>query len=720
MKRTLLILAAMLLICTMLQAEIMPPGVIKPTIETKQGKAVPQTRNVPEYTFTKAPFSIITNYYDYMIGSYSSLPLRVIPDSEGGGYFMTYHGRRQANSIRRVFYTYLNAAGNVLVNNEITGVQNHEGFPTMVIDPISGKPFYAWHANVDDDADLEVEFVSDAFMGGYSGLWNERQLTANNPTTVTAPNGVETTNNVFIWPTATIGLSPIAGKRRIYVSQRNSETHAMDGNPSENVLLAFADVDGDMVETGEELDWHFTSVPDYDLWNVDTENFRRPYTTIAVDDAGYVYYIGYTHTQDADGNELDEDDFIVHVCDNYGEGTWTKVSCTSKLPTWNPPAAPGSTDGYFTDDNGLPYGPGGINWSILNSGHMNAVTDNFGRIIFPGIWGLTNINNKYYPAMQMVKYMIFDPNTLEFQVKEVWPKKDPNNDAYEYYHPWDNEAPWGEAEYIESGGEYYLDIATVWPFSHWDTAAHSDAMMFHYNSIKVSKPNAQGMMVMIWQDSQRARWYNENSIIEYEEFFDTPEIYISVSASNGNTWSDPIVLNNIETPEFANIKPMYVYPADKVIYTGMQDGKKVGKIGVMFYDDFTWGSNVNAPAYHPDPDGGQVMFMELQIVFPLEVENDDPIVTPAPNILHPNYPNPFNPSTTISFDMPKTGPASLNIYNVKGQLVRNLVSGTREFGSHSVIWDGRDNNGNTAPSGLYFYRLQTDNHTQTRKMMLMK
>ncbi|MFA5510176.1 MAG: FlgD immunoglobulin-like domain containing protein [Candidatus Cloacimonadaceae bacterium] len=720
MKKILFFLAAVLLVCSVLQADIMAPGVIKPTREIQQaGRAIPPTRNAPEFTFTVDPYSIIVNYYDYMIGSYSSLPLRVIPAVGGGGYFMVYHGRRQANSQRRVFYTYLDESGNVISNNEITNVQNHEGFPTMIVDPVSGKPFYAWHANVDDDADLEVEFVSDAFLGGFSGLWNDIQLTADNPTPITAPNGIVTDDNVFIWPTAALGPSPIAGKRRIYISQRNSESHAANGDPSENVYLAFADFDGEMIEDATPLTWNWTSVPEYNAWNVDDTALRRPYTTIAADNAGNVYYVGYHIALTADSEDIDEPDLDVMVCPNYGEGEWTRISRFSKLPTWNPPETPTGGPGYFTGDSGLPYENHEIAFSILNSGHINAVVDDYGRIFFPGIWGLTNNEGKYYPAMQTVKYMIFDTNSNTFDIREVYPQKDPSNDADEYWQPWDNEPPWGEAEYIESGGQWYLDIATIWPFPHWDTSAHSDAMMFHYNSIKVSKPNDQGMMVMVWQDSQRARWYHENNIDDYSTFANTPEIYISVSSDVGNSWSEPIVLNNVETPQFNDIKPMYVYPADQVIFTGMQGNQKVGKIGFMFYNDYTWGSNVNAPAYHPNPDGGEVMFMELQVTFP-ETSSDDPVATPTPKLLHANYPNPFNPSTTINFDMPKAGNVKLNVYNVKGQLVNSLINETRGFGSHSVVWNGTDNKGQNVPSGLYFYRLETENHSEIRKMMLMK
>jgi len=245
-------------------------------------------------------------------------------------------------------------------------------------------------------------------------------------------------------------------------------------------------------------------------------------------------------------------------------------------------------------------------------------------------------------------------------------------------------------------------------------------MLFHYNNTKISDANDEGMMVAVWQNADRARMFNYYSDTDYSAYANTPEIWISVSPNNGALWSEPIVLNNVDTPELAGKKPMWAYPADQVIFTGMQGNQKVGKIGLMFYDDYTWGSNAITPSYHPTPDGGEVMFMELQIVFPYGVDNDDPAVTPTQNLLGQNYPNPFNPSTTISFTMPKTANVNLSIYNVKGQLVNTLVNGSKAFGNHSVVWNGKDVNGNDVPSGIYFYRLSTDDSVETKKMMLMK
>lgn len=90
------------------------------------------------------------------------------------------------------------------------------------------------------------------------------------------------------------------------------------------------------------------------------------------------------------------------------------------------------------------------------------------------------------------------------------------------------------------------------------------------------------------------------------------------------------------------------------------------------------------------------------------------------NSLLNNYPNPFNPQTTISYNLKSDSNVSLNVYNMLGQKVRTLVSGEQRNGSHSVVWNGKDNRGNSVSSGIYFYKLKTDSFTSTKKMVLMK
>jgi hypothetical protein len=86
-----------------------------------------------------------------------------------------------------------------------------------------------------------------------------------------------------------------------------------------------------------------------------------------------------------------------------------------------------------------------------------------------------------------------------------------------------------------------------------------------------------------------------------------------------------------------------------------------------------------------------------------------------------NAPNPFNPTTTIAFNVPESaGPISLTVYNVGGQVVRRLVDGPLTVGPHSVVWDGRDEMGNNLASGVYFARLASDEESLTKKMTLLK
>jgi len=88
--------------------------------------------------------------------------------------------------------------------------------------------------------------------------------------------------------------------------------------------------------------------------------------------------------------------------------------------------------------------------------------------------------------------------------------------------------------------------------------------------------------------------------------------------------------------------------------------------------------------------------------------------------LYQNYPNPFNPSTTITFSLPKQMKAKLKVYNLKGQLVKELVNGTIPKGRHKVVWDGKNAQGKSAASGIYFIRLDTGGRVITRKAMLLK
>jgi len=89
--------------------------------------------------------------------------------------------------------------------------------------------------------------------------------------------------------------------------------------------------------------------------------------------------------------------------------------------------------------------------------------------------------------------------------------------------------------------------------------------------------------------------------------------------------------------------------------------------------------------------------------------------------LSQNYPNPFNPVTTIKFELPKQEKVTMKVYDILGNEVRTLIDNeSRNPGQHSVVWDGKFNSGLNAATGVYFYKLVSENFTKTMKMILAK
>ena len=89
--------------------------------------------------------------------------------------------------------------------------------------------------------------------------------------------------------------------------------------------------------------------------------------------------------------------------------------------------------------------------------------------------------------------------------------------------------------------------------------------------------------------------------------------------------------------------------------------------------------------------------------------------------LSQNYPNPFNPRTQIQFVLGTDDLVSLNIYDIQGRIVQSLIDNTFfPAGHYSITWDGHNNVGTQVPSGMYFYKLVSEQQTITKKMIMMK
>ena len=117
---------------------------------------------------------------------------------------------------------------------------------------------------------------------------------------------------------------------------------------------------------------------------------------------------------------------------------------------------------------------------------------------------------------------------------------------------------------------------------------------------------------------------------------------------------------------------------------------------------------------------GGVFMIRAYVDTNLGTSSSEPgIVAPSGLTAH-NFPNPFNPVTTISFSMPQSGHALVQIYNIRGQLINTLLNEEIGVGTNSVVWRGTDSAGNSMSSGVYFYKIQTATDSIVNKMLLMK
>jgi hypothetical protein len=178
------------------------------------------------------------------------------------------------------------------------------------------------------------------------------------------------------------------------------------------------------------------------------------------------------------------------------------------------------------------------------------------------------------------------------------------------------------------------------------------------------------------------------------------------------------------------------YSLEVVIHTdmfGYADGDTV-RLSVVIWDiDFA-----SADAFNPDVSdyaphwwGTQwadanfekyYMYREVILSPETSVGVGQPGVTSLPKRfeLAQNYPNPFNPTTTIAYQLPKATRVKIEVFDVLGRKVATLFDGPQVAGLHQVTWDGRSENGEAAPSGVYMYRLTTPDYTQIRKMLLVR
>jgi hypothetical protein len=197
------------------------------------------------------------------------------------------------------------------------------------------------------------------------------------------------------------------------------------------------------------------------------------------------------------------------------------------------------------------------------------------------------------------------------------------------------------------------------------------------------------------------------------------------TVTTGERYSNSIV-NPDSTKRYSFDKPVF-----KLVVYNLNTGIATDALPACKYIDPRWA--------HFSPDGkqfcyvlendegsnyGQEWSLYIKDFTPPQGEGEKPLTVadaaPVSFSLTGNYPNPFNPSTTISFSLPSSAPVSLCVYDITGRKVQDLMNGPLSAGAHSVVWDGRDASGKAVSSGVYLSRLTQGEKTVSRRMLLMK
>jgi hypothetical protein len=152
--------------------------------------------------------------------------------------------------------------------------------------------------------------------------------------------------------------------------------------------------------------------------------------------------------------------------------------------------------------------------------------------------------------------------------------------------------------------------------------------------------------------------------------------------------------------------------------------------GALHATSFSPTTEPNSDSYSPSSSfvavtnissSAATMTADFAVSFASDYDDDDNTPPSLPRLeLLQNYPNPFNPSTTIEFTLPQSGTAEIHVYNLLGEHTATPVSGYYQAGTHTATWNGCDDGGNPASSGIYLYELTNGDDRKVRKMVLLR
>lgn len=291
-------------------------------------------------------------------------------------------------------------------------------------------------------------------------------------------------------------------------------------------------------------------------------------------------------------------------------------------------------------------------------------------------------------------------------IVSFWKKvsSEPDRDFMKFYvngmlkNQWSGNQPWAQVSYMVQSGtntyrwEYVKDSSVT----EGSDCVWLDEVVFPANSIDTGTPT-----ILI-----------DHDLLDFGNLDVGAQSFLPITISN---MGDASMLGSLQLP-----MPYTLDPYNDEYVGNMSYFLAAGEV-LEYNIGFRPTAEGVYPAYliiqSDDPNAPVTNVSLMASATP--VSNEDGI-SPVITQLGANYPNPFNPTTTISFSLKESGPVTINIYNILGQKVKTLLSAKTQAGHHNLIWNGKDDNNLNVASGVYFYKMQSREYTNTRKMILMK
>jgi uncharacterized protein (DUF362 family) len=214
--------------------------------------------------------------------------------------------------------------------------------------------------------------------------------------------------------------------------------------------------------------------------------------------------------------------------------------------------------------------------------------------------------------------------------------------------------------------------------------------------------------------------YPENVVSYTFTYFDAPqdqtaELWI------GSDEAMKIWLNGEVVYSYTGVRTFNSYYTNRIIVQIKSGENRLLVKTLQKYGNYNFTLNICEPENDPNFDGNRVLGLKFKSLSNSQTSlSEENLPQTMSFTLYDNYPNPFNSTTIICYDIDKTTHVKLSIYDVNGRLVKNLYDEQQNAGHYKLSWDGHNENGFQVSSGVYFYNLQKENQQLTKKLIFLK